>query len=54
MFSGEDIVRWFVQNIAGVETEEDAEQLGQILLDKEAIFHSEGSRYLIVGRVYIY
>lgn len=45
MFSGSDIVHWMVQNIAGVEDEQDGETLGQILLDQGAIFHSEGSRY---------
>ena len=45
MFSGSDIVRWMVQNIVGIENEQDGETLGQILLDKGAIFHSEGSRY---------
>ena len=45
MFSGAAIVAWFLENIDGVNTAENAEQLGQILLDKEAIFHSDGSRY---------
>ena len=45
VFSGADIVTWLVSNVAGVKSEEDAEQIGQILLDKGAIFHSEGSRY---------
>ena len=45
MFSGADIVCWMVQNIVGIENEQDGETLGQILLDKGAIFHSEGSRY---------
>lgn len=44
VFSGAGIVVWLVDNIDGVETEKEAEQLGQILLDKGAIFHSEGSR----------
>ncbi|XP_019853211.1 PREDICTED: uncharacterized protein LOC109582743 isoform X2 [Amphimedon queenslandica] len=43
VFSGADIVTWLVKNIAGVENEEDAEKIGQILLDKGAIFHSEGA-----------
>ena len=45
MFSGAAIVTWFLENIDGVNSVEDAEQLGQILLDKGAIFHSDGSRY---------
>lgn len=48
VFSGADIVTWLVSNIAGVKSEEDAEQIGQILLDKGAIFHSEGSGYYII------
>lgn len=44
MFTGAAIVKWLVENIAGVESTEDAERLGQILLDKEAILHTEGSR----------
>lgn len=44
IFSGAELVRWMVQNIAGVENEDDAETLGQLLLDKEALFHTEGSK----------
>lgn len=44
VFSGYEIVKWLVKNIAGVTSEEDAERIGQIMLDKGAIFHSEGSR----------
>ena len=44
IFSGASIVKWLVENIDGVGIEKEAEQLGQILLDKGAIFHSEGSR----------
>jgi hypothetical protein len=44
IFSGEDIVQWLMGNISGIECEDDAELLGQILLNKQAIFHSEGSR----------
>ena len=47
VFTGAAIVKWLVENIAGVENTEDAQQLGQILLDKEAIFHSEGSRLVM-------
>ena len=47
LFSGADIVRWMVENVAGVEGEGDAERLGQLLLDKGAIFHSEGSTYVL-------
>ena len=32
-----------VENVAGIQNEEDAEKLGQLMLDKDAIFHSEGS-----------
>ena len=44
MFTGATIVTWLVENINGVKDVTDAETLGQILLDKGAIFHSEGSR----------
>ena len=44
MFTGAAIVAWLLENIDGAESVEDAECLGQILLDKGAIFHSEGSR----------
>lgn len=44
VFTGAAIVTWLVENINGVKNVEDAERLGQILLDKGAIFHSEGSR----------
>ena len=45
VFTGAAIVAWLLENIDGAESVEDAECLGQILLDKGAIFHSEGSRY---------
>ena len=44
IFSGAELVRWMVQNIDGVEHEGDAETLGQLLLNKGAIYHSEGSK----------
>ena len=44
VFSGAELVRWMVQNIDGVENEEAAETLGQLLLDKGALIHSEGSK----------
>ena len=44
VFTGAAIVTWLVENINGVKNVQDAERLGQILLDKGAIFHSEGSR----------
>lgn len=47
LFCGADIVQWMVENIAGVENEEEAETLGQLLLDRGAIFHSEGSMWVV-------
>ncbi len=44
VFSGVSIIQWVVANIDGVNNVKDAEQLGQVLLDKGAIFHSDGSR----------
>lgn len=44
IFSGAELVRWMVNNIDGVENEDNAEILGQLLLDKGALFHSEGSK----------
>ena len=44
VFSGADLVHWMVQNIDGVEDEDDAETLGQLLLDNGALIHSEGSK----------
>ena len=44
VFSGADIVQWMVRNVEGVDSERDAEMLGQLLLNRGAIFHSEGSR----------
>ena len=44
LFSGADIVQWMVDNLAGLETSEEAEKLGQLLLDQNTILHSEGSR----------
>lgn len=46
IFCGADLVKWMVQNIDGVENEKDAETLGQLLLDKGALFHTEGSKYV--------
>ena len=43
VFSGADIVRWLMCSVPGVEEEEDAQHLGQLLLERGAIFHSEGS-----------
>ena len=43
LFSGAGIVQWMLDNVEGVESENDAVTLGQLLLDKGAIFHSEGS-----------
>ena len=43
VFSGADIVQWMVRNVEGVDSERNAEMLGQLLLDRGAIFHSEGS-----------
>ena len=44
IFCGAELVKWMVQNIDGVENEDDAETLGQLLLDKGALFHTEGSK----------
>ena len=44
VFSGVSIVQWLLANIDGINDVNKAEQLGQILLDKGAIFHSDGSR----------
>lgn len=44
LFSGADIVQWMLESLAGLETSEEAEKLGQLLLDQGAILHSEGSR----------
>ena len=44
LFSGADIVQWMMESLAGLETSEEAEKLGQLLLDQGAILHSEGSR----------
>jgi len=44
LFTGADIVQWMLENLAGLKTSEEAEKLGQLLLDKNAILHSEGSR----------
>ena len=43
LFSGAGIVGWMLENVEGVESESDAVTLGQLLLDRGAIFHSEGS-----------
>ena len=37
LFSGADIVQWMVDNLAGLETSEEAEKLGQLLLDKNTL-----------------
>ena len=44
LFSGADIVQWMMESLAGLEISEEAEKLGQLLLDQGAILHSEGSR----------
>ena len=44
LFSGADIVQWMLGNLDGLSTSEEAEKLGQLLLDQNAILHSEGSR----------
>ena len=44
LFSGRSIVKWMIETLHGVNNEQDAEILGQLLLDKGGIFHSEGSR----------
>ena len=44
LFSGHSIVKWMIETLHGVNSEQDAETLGQLLLDKGGIFHSEGSR----------
>ena len=44
LFSGADIVQWMLDNLAGLNTSEEAEKLGQLLLDQNTILHSEGSR----------
>lgn len=44
LFSGAAIVKWLVENISGVTSVEDAQKLGQLLLESGEIFHSEGSR----------
>jgi hypothetical protein len=43
LFSGAGIVQWMLDNVEGVKSERDAVTLGQFLLDRGAIFHSEGS-----------
>eukprot|EP00731_Ephydatia_muelleri_P018033 Em0011g73a len=43
VFSGADLVRWMMLNIAGVDGEEEAEKLGQMLMDRGVVFHTEGS-----------
>ena len=45
LFSGESIVDW-LKNLHGVETEEEATKLGQMLIDSGNIFHTEGSQYV--------
>jgi hypothetical protein len=44
LFSGSAIMEWLLANVSGVKSEKDAEMLGQMLLDSEQIFHTEGSR----------
>ena len=41
-------MKWMVENVAGVESKDDAETLGQLLLDTGGIFHSEGSSYVSI------
>ena len=43
VFSGASIVQWMLDNVDGIDTEEEAQALGQLLLDRGAIFHTEGS-----------
>ena len=51
LFSGADIVQWMVENVDGVETEADAQALGQLLLEKGALVHTEGSRQAQLYRI---
>lgn len=44
LFSGVSIVRWMMETLDGISSEEEAESLGQLLVDKGALMHSEGSR----------
>ena len=43
IFSGAAIVAWMIENVDGVDSEEQAVGLGELLLDKGALIHSEGS-----------
>ena len=43
VFSGAAIVAWMIENVDGVDSEEQAVGLGELLLDKGALIHSEGS-----------
>lgn len=45
LFSGVNIVQWMMEALDGISSEEEAESLGQLLVDKGALVHSEGSRY---------
>ena len=48
LFSGASIVKWMCVVLGGVNSLEDAISIGQLLLDQGAIFHSEGSRYILI------
>ena len=43
VFSGAELVKWMMKNVAGVDGEEAAERLGQVLMDRGVVFHTEGS-----------
>ena len=44
LFSGVSIVQWMMEALDGISSEEEAESLGQLLVDKGALVHSEGSQ----------
>ena len=44
IFSGSAITKWLMTHISGVKSENDAQMLGQLLLENGLILHSEGSR----------
>ena len=43
IFSGASIVAWMIANVDGVKNEKEAISLGEVLLNKGALVHSEGS-----------
>ena len=43
VFSGAEIVHWLRNTFASMGSEIEAEQLGQLLLDRGDLIHSEGS-----------